>query len=67
MRKVDDPLPNIVYTDAYLHCVAAWTTHLATLLDYVVLSGPFFFCLVCGPREITHYVEKKLHTKGFRK
>ena len=41
------------YLDAYFHCVAIVCIypHLATLLDYVGLSGPFFFCLVCGPLE----------------
>jgi hypothetical protein len=44
---VDDPLPNIVHIiaiwDACLHCKAL----LCTQLNYVVVSGQFFFSACC--------------------
>jgi hypothetical protein len=46
----DDPLPNIVHIaiwDACLHCMAL----LCTQLNYVVVSGQFFFFYLCGPLE----------------
>ena len=40
-RNIDDPLPNILCTAIWMYCEAIVTPHWATLLDYVVLSGPF--------------------------
>jgi hypothetical protein len=46
----DNPLPNIVHIatwDACLYCMAL----LCIQLNYVVVSGQFFFCLLCGTLE----------------
>ena len=51
---VDDPLPNIVYMYMAIlmpTCIV-WLDLLCIQLDYImVVSGQFFFCLVCGPLE----------------
>ena len=44
------PSPDLIKVGvqaASLHCMAL----LCIWLDYVVVFGPFFFCLVCGPLE----------------
>ena len=46
---VDDPLPNIVYMAIWMPACIVWLYYASS--STLVVFGPFFFCLVCGPLE----------------